>query len=302
MKTRGLPILVLPVLLLVSACKDSTEPLVPTTLQLDQLSVSLEITGTAIVNAQLLDQHGAPFAMAPSGFEITWTTANPTIARVEGGTITGVGIGQTTITASAGSLPPIQVAVSVLARTHTGELSFDYNGDREGTFAVAPTFQLVPGSFPPNAVITFFDVQWRTQDVFASRPRDDGRIDFIWFWTDNAVSSPATRPVARFDGGILFGVVVGTNIQEVIYEVVSGTVTFSSVTADRLRGTFALTLDDDSDNMLEVTNGTFDAPLVLYAEIASDSPANDRADTAAREGLRELREWLSELRSLRRVH
>jgi uncharacterized protein YjdB len=97
---------------LLASC-DSTEPVVPTTLQLSQTSAALQYGQTVTVRATILDQKGAPIDPPPEGLAITWTSANQGIASVDAGTILGTGAGNTTVTARAGGLQAqVQVTVS----------------------------------------------------------------------------------------------------------------------------------------------------------------------------------------------
>jgi uncharacterized protein YjdB len=97
---------------LLASC-DSTEPMVPTTLQLSQTSAALQYGQTVTVRATILDQKGAPIDPPPEGLSITWNSANQGIASVDAGTILGTGAGNTTVTARAGGLQAqVQVTVS----------------------------------------------------------------------------------------------------------------------------------------------------------------------------------------------
>jgi hypothetical protein len=82
--------------LLLSACGDSVEPPVPTTVQIDSASLSFSSIGeTRQLTAAVKDQRGDPFGSP----EIAWSVANPSVATVDSvGIVTAVGAGITQVT------------------------------------------------------------------------------------------------------------------------------------------------------------------------------------------------------------
>jgi hypothetical protein len=252
--------------LLITACGDTTEPIVPTTLELSELALNLERFDTVRVTATLLDQHGSPFAAMPIGFEVTWSSSAPQVAEVDNGTVVAVSPGSATITARAGNLPPANLPVQVSRRTYQGQLSFEYSGHRSGSFVVSSSFQFLPSGDPnaANVAFTNFNTEWEDQDIFAMRERDDGLSDVLWFWVDQAVSTTGTRPVS--DGMLFLG--ASPDAHEDLYWVSSGTVEFTAATARRLAGTFTMSLEHEQlDATLSVTDGAFDLPVVPEAEL-----------------------------------
>src|ERR1043165_7961556 len=65
------------VALVATACKDSTPPLVPTTVVLSTTAVSIDAIGAEqVVKATVNDQNGNPMTTA----HVTWTSSAPAIA------------------------------------------------------------------------------------------------------------------------------------------------------------------------------------------------------------------------------
>lgn len=122
-------------LALVAACgKDSTPPLIPTTLSASVSSVSFDAIGaTQSFTLSVRDQNGAAMPNATS----TVTSSAPTVASVTGGaspTVTAVGNGSASITLAAGSATA-SVAVTV---TQTPVAPLKLSGDAQsGTVGAA---------------------------------------------------------------------------------------------------------------------------------------------------------------------
>lgn len=72
-------------------CNSSLEPVEPTSVTVDPTSASINLGSTLTLNASIL----------PSGANqsLTWTSSNQSVATVNQGLVTSVGVGQTTITA-----------------------------------------------------------------------------------------------------------------------------------------------------------------------------------------------------------
>jgi hypothetical protein len=249
------------------AC-DSTEPRVPTSLEVDRQSVTLEVDETVVVQATVLDQHGRALDPAPQGLEVTWTSTRPDIAAVTNGEIRGVSPGTATIRATAGTLPAAEIAVTVepgrltisagafnvpfitqaewegnatSGRNVTSQLSFSYQGHRTGTVAISATFMTDAIPWDGNWAVTRYDAEWDDQDILAQRRRTDGLYDFLWFWVDGRVTAPGTRPA---DSGIFFvGYNADTDAVDAVYIVTGGSVSFTSASATQLVGTFSLDLE-----------------------------------------------------------
>jgi hypothetical protein len=273
---------------MIVACGDSTEPRVPTSLQVDQSTLSLQVGETKTVEAFIVDQHGRAYDAPPEGFAITWATADGGVAIVQAGQVTGVGSGQTTITATAGSLPAVQIPVQVegalditggtfdlpLLRGEdpddavvTAQIGFSYSGHRTGTFSVNNTFALGEISLNDSFAYTFFNAEFGDQDFVAWQRRDDGLIDYMEFYVQGAVTQAGTSQV--YLGFLFIGYDVGADTAEAFYilDAEPGTITFTTATDTRLAGTFTLSMDAEA----------------LGLPLAADTPA------MTRDGLRELR-------------
>jgi hypothetical protein len=258
---------------LMVAC-DTTEPRVPTSVEVDQQTVAMEVGETVTVVATVLDQHGRAYDTPPAGFEIAWTTTQAGVATVTDGEIRGVGSGTATIRASAGALPPAEIQVSVQARTATAQIAFSYSGHRTGTFSVVSTFRLDNVPWNDDWALTVFNLEYEDQDIIAQRRRTDGLYDFIWFWVDGQVTTPGTRLV---DAGILMlGFDPATDAAEAVYFVASGSVNFTTATPLTLAGTFTLAMvEEETTEALNVTGGAFDLPVAADADVFGDPVSVD---------------------------
>jgi hypothetical protein len=272
------PLILTAAALLLSACGDSTEPRVPAALDLELDAVELEVNDSTLVTFVVLDQFGRAFVAPPSGFEVVWHVRDPAIARVTDGYIVGLRTGSTTVTASAAGITPVDVVVDVVPSQLTGQLSFDYAGHASGSFEVSSDFSLDPERGPTTGewVVTFHDPDFGSQDLLAVRTRQDGRVDLAWFWVTGEVTGTGTHEV---DSGVLvLGFVAALNAAEGSYEVVGGSVEFTAVSSSRMGGSFMLTLTDAAGNVVEATDGVFDAPVVPASSIlASSAPGVDAA-------------------------
>jgi hypothetical protein len=266
---------------LLGAC-DSTEPRVPTALQVDQQAVNLLVGETVTVEAVLVDQHGRAYDIPPAGFEITWSSADPDVATVQNGEITGVGSGQTTVRAAAGTLPPAEIRVEVEGSLNiaggtfdlpilTGEevgdevvtarIAFTYSGHRAGTFRVDNTFAVGDISANDSYGYTFANHEYNDQDFIAWQRRDDGLLDYIEFYVDGVITGTGAATV--YLGFFLIGYDVAADTMEQFYllEADPGMMNITTATDARLAGTFTLTMDAD------------DLPT---AGLAADGAAPDR--------------------------
>lgn len=252
--------------LLLGAC-DSTEPRVPTALQVDQQTVSLQVGETATVEAVVVDQNGRAYDAPPEGFAITWSTADANVATVEDGEITGVGTGQTTVSASAGSLPTAQVQVQVQGALEitggtfdlplltgnepddevvSAQIAFSYSGHRTGTFSVDNTFQVGDISANGSYAYTFHNPEFDDQDFIAWQRRDDGLLDYIEFYVDGGITQTGNSTV--YLGFLLLGYDVVEDTAENFYvlEAEPGTVNVTSASDTHLAGTFTLSMDAEA--------------------------------------------------------
>jgi hypothetical protein len=155
---------------------------------------------------------------------------------------------------------------------------FTYDGYRSDSFQVDHTFVLMPGAMDPGSWgVTHYTHEYGEQFLGAHHLRGDGLLDMMWCWSPGGrVREPSTRSLecwftpqynwetgeyadpedyTSFVGGGRPG--DGT-----------GTVTFTSVTPERLAGTFSITMhvvdweDWYQSPSIEIRDGTFDLPVV----------------------------------------
>jgi len=265
-------------LVFLAAC-DSTEPRVPTSIDVQPTAVTVEVGDTAMVTASVLDQHGRPFSTSPEDHAITWSSSFGSIASVSGGVITGESPGAATVTVGAGELEPVEVQVTVEPRTVTSQLAFDYSGDRTGSFSISETFRLTVTELPDDLAYSIYDQQQAEQVIGGERLRADGLHDLIIFWVDGRVTATGSRPIAG--GVVLFGFDLEDATWEAAYVMTAGSATFSSVSELQLVGSFDMQMQEfETEAVLEV-EGIFDLPVLRQADFGPGSAGADLSTTAS---------------------
>jgi hypothetical protein len=260
--------------LLLGACGDSTEPRVPAALELEFETLDVEVTDSIVLTVLVLDQFGAAYAALPPGIDVAWAVQDPAVARVQDGRVVGLQSGSTVVTATAAGLAPAQAAVQVTPNEFTGRLNFEYAGHVSGSIDVTTGFSLDPLLGPTTGawVVAFHDADYNSHDVLVHSTRPDGSIDLVWFWVTAEVTEPGVREADS--GMLILGFVPALRAVEGTYELIAGTVDFTEVSDSRLAGVFTLTFEDEAGNIVEATNGVFDAPQVpASAVLDSDAPA-----------------------------
>lgn len=115
------------------ACKESTTPAtpVPTSITLNQTTVTLDALGaTAQLTATVKDQNGQTM----SGQSVTWNAANTGVATVSGtGLVTAVANGQTSVTATSGSLNASATVTVAQVVTQLAKTAGDGQSGQVGT-------------------------------------------------------------------------------------------------------------------------------------------------------------------------
>lgn len=105
------------ILLSCAACGTEPDPPAITTISLSPLSAQIETGASVTLVATILDQRSAPYV----GGALVWSSANPAVATVVGGSVVGVAPGTTTIVASAngkqGAATIVVVPIPVAAVT-----------------------------------------------------------------------------------------------------------------------------------------------------------------------------------------
>jgi hypothetical protein len=156
--------------------------------------------------------------------------------------------------------------------------SFTYDGYRSDSFNVDHTFVLDAATIwnPGSWGLTYYDYEWREQVLAAHYLRDDGLVDMMWCEVPGGrVTAPGTRelgcwftPQYNFETGEYadpedYTSIIGSNRPGDG----SGRVTFTSVTPERLAGTFSITMhvvDPDwfGSPTITISDGAFDLPVV----------------------------------------
>jgi hypothetical protein len=160
----------------------------------------------------------------------------------------------------------------------SAKFSFSYDGYRSDRFDVDHTFILNPATLDPGSWgVTSYNYRYGEQFLSAHHLRQDGRVDLMWCWTPGGkVNGPGTRqlecwftPQYNFEtrqpgdpedyDSWIGGDRPGDG---------SGTVTFTSVSPERLAGTFSITMhvgdwpDWHGSPTISIRDGTFDLPIV----------------------------------------
>lgn len=245
------------------ACGDSTEPRVPTAVEVDPAVVNLDVGETVAVTAVVVDQNGRAYDVPPDGFAVSWSSQNTDVATVQNGQITGVGVGQTVVRATAGALPPADIEVDVEGTINitgsfnlpllfeddpdemvvTAQVAFSYSGHRSGSLAVDNTFSLGEISSQDSYAFTFHNAEFDDQDFVAWQRRPDGLLDYMEFYVDGPITATGTATV--YFGFILLGYDATEDTAHDFYllEAIPGTVNITALTADGLAGTVDLSMD-----------------------------------------------------------
>jgi hypothetical protein len=158
--------------------------------------------------------------------------------------------------------------------------SFTYDGYRSGSFNVDHSFVLDPATVmtPGSWGLTYYDYEWREQVLAAHYLRDDGLVDMMWCEVPGGrVTAPGTRelgcwftPQYNFETGEFADPEDYTSWTGDGGRPGDGTgrVTFTSVTPDRLAGTFSITMhvvdwpDWFGSPSITISDGAFDLPVV----------------------------------------
>jgi hypothetical protein len=253
-------------LTLLGACGDSssTEPRVPTSVQLDRQTLNLSVGDTVRVEAVVLDQDGRAFDVPPEGFAISWSSTATSVATVDAtGLVTAVGTGQARIRATAGTLAPAEMVVDAEGhitvagdfdlpivldddeadRVVTAYFDATYSGHRAGGFLVDGTFELGEAGGDGSYAYTFYNEEYDDQDFIAWERRADGRLDYMEFYVDGGVFD--TGSYQPYLGFLFLGYDLDTQIAENLYilEGEAGTLTVTAIDTDQVAGTFSLPMD-----------------------------------------------------------
>jgi hypothetical protein len=155
---------------------------------------------------------------------------------------------------------------------------FTYDGYRSDSFHVDHGFVLDPATMDPGSWgLTYYHYENVEQFLGAHYLRDDGLLDMMWCWVPGGrVREPGTRPLeCWFTPQYNFETGEYADPEDYTAWVEgdrpgdgSGTVTFTSVTPDRLEGTFSITMhvvdwhDWVGSPSIEIKDGAFSLPVV----------------------------------------
>jgi hypothetical protein len=174
--------------------------------------------------------------------------------------------------------------------------SFTYDGYRSGSFNVDHSFVLDPATVmtPGSWGLTYYDYEWREQVLAAHYLRDDGLVDQMWCEVPGGkVTAPGTRelgcwftPQYNYETGEFADPEDYTSWTGDGGRPGDGTgrVTFTSVTPDRLAGTFSITMhvvdwpDWFGSPSITISDGAFDLPVVSSYYQAASGPQDGDED------------------------
>ncbi len=154
-----------------------------------------------------------------------------------------------------------------------GTLSFTFSGDTAGAYDATGRFnRRTPniGTFAVGATGQVNGGDALAVLAHATRPGTGlSRADEFLLSVENPVVGSVTCAVGDADcpfGGIFFIGAVAGGEADAIYTSVSGTVTITSINADRARGTFTFQMEafgvEENPRTVQVTSGIFDVPIV----------------------------------------
>lgn len=183
----------------------------------------------------------------------------------------------------------------------SGSLSFSYSGAQSGSFSATGQYgEDRTGSFEwrPFAVgLRYFDnsVNAQTIDIFGVAPRSGTRGDAVDLFIDDLTQPRALSLdleaclLNRATLDVRDGCAVGlfafdaspqTGAGE-IWLTRTGTLTVEAVSAGRIRGSFSGTLVNEDDDVITVSGGTFDVPVVNRDDVSRLSRSLARAEMRA---------------------
>lgn len=175
----------------------------------------------------------------------------------------------------------------------SGSLGFSYSGPMTGTFAASGQYgQDRTGSFvwrPFALGVRYFDESAGRQSInlFSVAPLNDSRANSVDIFLDDA-SQPRTLSL-DFEACVLdratlvvregcavgifaFNAAPQSGTGE-FWLTNTGTLRVTAVADGRMQGTFSGTLINEDDDILTITGGTFDVPLVNQDDLARRSRA-----------------------------
>lgn len=156
---------------------------------------SVTISGSDLMDGTVelwQDEHAELTAtVAPEGAEdtVTWTSADETIATIDGGTVTGLAAGSTTITASADGDPSVRAEILVTVRKTTDESTVQRDAD---ALAIENADDMRHNFSLPTVGAHGSDISWRILSGGEYASLEEGV-------NDSSLTARVQRPAAGAD-------------------------------------------------------------------------------------------------------
>lgn len=125
-----------------------TKPVTPSTIELDQTTLTLNEGDTATLTATVGPEGAAPF--------VNWSSSDEDVAKVEDGVVTAVGAGTATITAASASVPDLTATCKVTVKKAEEETPDPEPGTPSGPSSLPshPSRMSHPPVSPPVTTMT----------------------------------------------------------------------------------------------------------------------------------------------------
>lgn len=240
----------------------ASEPRQPSALELYPTSLSMPVDDSSFVEATVLDQYGEAFETVPEDVEIAWSSNDEAVVSVRAGVLLSENEGTATVTASADGVGSAEVLIRVLPPTYA-TLVFTH-ADRtftiEGEFAFDPE---APDDVWSNRSSWAYTAYWTQKDeqfIYGRSRGEDGDLyGEVYLYLHGRVSEPGTHDHEGWTGYLGLDHEPGAGYQE-WYDIHDLEMTFTTVTEERMEGTFSFDLVDGSEIVAEVTDGSLDIP------------------------------------------
>lgn len=232
---------------------------------------------TVQLSATVLDARDAQLA----GRQVAWSSADPAIAEVSGtGLVSARSAGTVRITASSeGVSGSAEVTVSEPPPPppSPSALGFSFSGDRSGTYSVTGEVPLDASRRPQYGTWAAALPQDTVNLQVAAARAGTGRLADVFLIVLHRVSAPGTytlsasctesTPTSCARGLLAFGYNWDSRNPppEAQYDLAAGTITVTSVSADRVRGTFEVSgprVSTAGGATISLTSGSFDVAVV----------------------------------------
>lgn len=235
------------------------------------LAATLTVEQSTQLAATLSDTRGAELA----GREVAWSSADSSVAEVNGtGLVTAKRPGTVRITATSQG---VSGSADVTVVDVVSNLGFTYAGDRSGMYSVTGDVTLDSSRRPQFGSWAAALPQDAANVQIAAARAGTGRLADIFLVVLHNVSAPGTYSLSESCTGttatscarglVAFGYNWDSRTPppEAQYDLLSGTITVTSLGADRLRGTFQVSgprIPASAGSPLSLADGRFDVAVV----------------------------------------